>query len=355
MLRSIPIKTLSVYLSVFLVIFPFNSFADEEVQRFKTLADRREAGINHNITEWLSVTPSIELESELTEFDLIDANNFQLRERNKSVQIGFEVQATDWLNAEVVYEYDDQLDELVLEEVIVELELDEFKLEAGKLYLPFGEYYSRFVTGPLLEFTETRARAIVFAYEPETPLEASVYIFKSKLNDNVQDEGELDWGLSFDFTFEGGFSIGVGYLSDLSESEEMLLEDTRFYLQQVDAVSVYSNIEFDDYEVSIEYMQALGHFTELDTASDKPGAWNIELGIYPEGSFDWALRIEGSHKLEEVPEYQFGINNTWRVNKYLSASVDYLYGRFKEGFVEDDDGNEIKHQNKVAAQLIISF
>lgn len=346
-------------ITLVLSFLPVFSHADEPVKRFKTLSDRRDFGVAHEITPWLRLSPSIEFESEVVELDLLDAGNYRLRERSKSMQLDIELIVTDELKAEIEYEYDDQLDEFVLEEAVAEFEIDDFKVELGRLYVPFGEYFSRFASGPALEFAETRARAVVFAYEPtygtNDQLEASVYVFKSKLNQNLTDENNTDWGFSFNYMAEDAFSLGVSYLSDLSEADESVLEDNGFYLQKVDAVSAYTNIEFDGYEVSFEVVQALSHFAELDSVANQPVAWNIELGIYPEGNLDWAIRLEGSRELEDSPRLQVGINNTWRVNKQLTTLLEFFHGRFKKAFVEDGFGNEIESQNKVVAQVILSF
>lgn len=329
--------------------------AEQPVQRFKTLADRRDAGFKHQVTEWLSLSPSLEFESELVKLDLLETDSYRIRQRSKSAQLDIELHPADWLKAEVEYEYDDEINEIVLEEAAVEFELDDFTLELGKLYVPFGEFFSRFVSGPVLEFAETRARALVFSYEPDDELETAFYVFKSKVGTTIPDEGDTDWGVAINYSQAKQYSVGFSYLSDLAETEEKLLEDTGFYNQRVDAISAYANIEFSDYEVSFELVQALAEYTGLDESANKPMAWNIELGIYPEGNFDWALRLEGSEELEEAVEYQLGLNNTWHPNQYFTASIEFLHGRFKKGFVEDDSDNEIVQQNSVAAQVILSF
>jgi len=349
-------KAFTVYgLTTFVLMTPVIGSAEQTVQRFKTLADRRDAGIKHEITENLSLSPSLEFESEVINFNLQDVNSYRLRQRSKSAQLEIDVSAAEWFNAEAVYEYDDQLDRFIVDEALAEITLNDFKLESGKLYLPFGEFYSRFVSGPALEFAETRGRAMVFSYEPSETLEAAVYVFKSKVGKKLPDENKTDWGAGINYSEEQQFSVGVSYLSDLAETDEKLLEDTGFYNTQVGAVSAYANIILGDYEVSFEFVQATGKFTELDETSNQPMAWNIELGIYPGGDIDWALRIEGSKELEDQPEYQLGINSTWHGSKHLSVSLDFLHGRFKHNFVEDESGNFISRQSIVAAQLIFSF
>ena len=342
-----------IILAIFLT--PLISLAEETSRRFKTLSERRDAGQAHRLTPWLLVSPALEIESEVLEYRPENNQHYTLRERSKSIQLDIELIPTQWLQAEIEYAYEDQLDEFELEEAAVEIVMGDFKLGLGRIYVPFGEYYSRFVSGPVLEFAETRGRSAVFSYEPDDQLELALFAFKSKLNKTPEEENNLDWGLAVQFTSEENLSFGVSYLSDLSETDDKLLDDFAAYINKVDAISAYTNIELGSYEVSVEYVQALGRFKELEVDQDKPRAWNIELGIYPGGSFDWALRLEGSRELEEAPRYQAGISMTWYLNKYLLTSANILHGQFRPGFFEDDSGQMINSQNLFSAQMSLSF
>ena len=348
-----PLFSFIITLTIFLT--PLLSYAEETSRRFKTLSERRDAGQPHQVTQWLLVSPALEIESEVLEYRAENNQHYTLRDRSKSIQLDIELIPMPWLLAEIEYAYEDQLDEFELEEGAVEIVMGDFKLGLGKIYLPFGEYYSRFVSGPVLEFAETRGRSAVFSYEPDDQMELDFFIFKSKFNKNPQVENKLDWGLAVNFTSEENLSFGVSYLSDLSETDDKLLDDFASYIDKVDAFSAYTNIELGSYEVSVEYVYALGRFKELDADKDRPRAWNIELGIYPGESFDWALRLEGSEELEEAPEYQSGISMTWYLNKNLLTTANLLHGRFKPGFFEDDRGQVINKQNLLSAQMSLSF
>ncbi len=336
---------------------PIISIADEPARRYRTLKERREAGLTHEITDWLQISPLIELEYVSQTFFPEDPNlsSSTHKTNSKTLQLDTRITFAEWFNAEIVYEYDDQLDEFVLDEAIAEFELDDFKLEFGKLYVPFGEYYSRLVTGPLLEFGETRARALVLSYEPSDRLEASAFVFKSKIDKTITTNNKLDWGFSINFSPVETISAGFGYISDLSESDEKLLDENAFYQQRVNAVTTYANFRCDDFETSIEWLQALDSFSELDADRNRPRAWNLELAFYPDNNFEWAFRIEGSKELEDAPEFQAGIAATLHVNRNISATLEFLRGRFKRGLAEYAQNSELADQNLLVGQLVISF
>jgi len=338
---------------IFLV--PLITTADETARRYKTPEERRDAGQKHEITEWLQISPLIELEYSSQTFKPFELSDSTLTENSKTLQLEIEIMPTDWLTSEIVYEYDDQLDEFILDEAVAELEANDFKLELGKIYLPFGEYYSRFVTGPMLEFGETRGRGMVLAYEPDDSLEISVFIFKSKIENNIVNDDKLDWGFALNISPVESVSTGFSYLSDLSESDEKLLEDGIVYQQRVDAISAYANIEFDNFETSMEWLQALDSFSELDTDTNKPKAWNLEIAFSLHDDFQLTLRVEGSKELEDAPELQTGLAANLHATKNITATIEFLRGRFKRGLAEDINGNELDTQNQLAAQLGISF
>ena len=67
------------------------------------------------------------------------------------------------------------------------------------------------------------------------------------------------------------------------------------------------------------------------------------------------MRLEYSDELADEPEWQYGMSVSWRLHRNINIAVDYLYGDYKDGFVTDDNDNELRHRNLLAAQLAIEF
>jgi len=162
-------------------------------------------------------------------------------------------------------------------------------------------------------------------------------------------------GLAIVINSVGNVESGISYISDLSESEDNLLEDSGFYEKQVAGVAAYVYAEFENIDMSFEIVSAVDSFAGLDEGVNKPQAWNIEMGYFDESSIEYALRFEKSNELEDEPRSQAGIGATWHASKYVSLTVEYLQGRYKPGFVEDDQEQILKYQKQLAAQAIISF
>jgi len=129
--------------------------------------------------------------------------------------------------------------------------LGDWGMKIGRLYVPFGVYYSHFVTGPLLEFGQTRGDAILMDYTWRDTLELAAYIFDSKV-DRRENHNEVDWGVNLEYVSKDESTrIGVGYLSDLAESQEELLFDfNNNFLRRVPAWNVYGMVGLPPFELT---------------------------------------------------------------------------------------------------------
>jgi hypothetical protein len=133
--------------------------AEEESVRYTTREERRDAGVKHEITDWLTASGLLEFEGILQSFSLFDTSSHpQEDDFTKTLQLGLEISPLSWMRGELIYEYDDddESNKQTIDEAILAFEGGDFELELGKLFVPFGEYFSHFVSGPLLEFGETR-------------------------------------------------------------------------------------------------------------------------------------------------------------------------------------------------------
>ncbi len=152
---------------------------------YSTPEERREAAAKTQITPWLRFGGVVDLEKEW------QTNNFKRGVKSVdnpdtelSIELGFELTWIEWLEAEILFAIEENGSRHYQEvdEGFVGVDLDDFGVKVGWLYLPFGEFYSHFVTGPLVELGQTRGAAIIVDYSFWEPFEISGYIFDSKVN-----------------------------------------------------------------------------------------------------------------------------------------------------------------------------
>ncbi len=335
--------------------------AEEESVRYTTREERRDAGVKHEITDWLTASGLVELEGILQSFSLFDTSSHAREDDfTKTLQLGLEISPLPWMRGELIYEYDDddESNTQTIDEAILVFEVDDFELELGKLFVPFGEYFSHFVSGPLLEFGETRTHdwGMALSYGPHDRLDLAAFVYEGRARKAGSDAGYWDFGFAVEAAPFESSTFGVSYLSDLGDSQERLLMDSGDrYERRVDALSAYAVFGFDWFELTAEFVSALDSFEELNPDEDQPSAWNVELAYFPVADVQLALRLEGSSELEGAPRYQGGIALGWRFTEISSLTLEYLHGAFERGVAEDSAERDLDKVHQIGAQLSIEL
>ena len=329
---------------------------DEEARLYTTREERREAGIKHQLAPWLFASGLAEFEWNWENFQLQDSGNSDKFENTAAnLQIGIFATPLDWLNAEIITEYDTDIDEWTLDEAELSVEYDAWELVAGKQFLPFGNFISHFANGPIIEFGETSDPALSLNYNYHDDLDVSVSAYRSdarKINSNDR----LDWSAAIEAWPTDYLSFGISYLSDLADSDARLLEvNNNRYSDKVPALSGYLLGVAEQFEISLEVLGDLDSFHELAPDRDRPQAFNLEFTHFLTPKLDWALRIEGSRELEDAPELQLGIAVNYRLFKNVAFTFEALRGYFKDTLATDDNGNSFESVDTLGAQLSIGF
>ena len=326
---------------------------------YRSPSERREAGLGRKLTDWLSVSGLAEVESEWEHYNLSGENKTGESgdQTLGTLQLGLNFTLSERVAAEFVFEYEVNTSFSIIDEGMLSYEGDSLGIEAGKLYIPFGEFYSHFVTGPILEFGETRGYALVADYELNDAIDVFAYGIESKAGKPGESGGKVDWGGGFEYASEDeSVKFSAGYFSDMAETEEQYLEDfNNDYSRRVGGLNAHALIGRETYEITAEYLGALRGFDELDPEEDRPWAANLEVAWFPLDDFQFAARIETSREVPDEPEWQYGLSATWLIGYRINLSLDYLYGVYKKDFVFDDDDNPVDSRHLVAAQLTFEF
>ena len=332
---------------------------DDRVRFYTTPREKREAGVGTKLSDWLTFYGLLEVEASTTKDQFRNTSKTStLEESTTTVQLGFKAAFDENVEAEIVLEFDDsQSESTSVDEAFVELKKGDAGVLIGREALPFGEYYSHFVTDPLLEFGETTRNTVQFGYEYEDIFEAAVFVYDGN-SEKVGDEGKIrEWGAALNFMFlNNRIAFGASYLSNLADSDAELLSDfDNMYEQKVGAWSAYAAFRPGNWEMTLEGVQAAEEFRELPANANEPRAWNAEIAYYIGRTWEIAARYERSAELEDKPEERYGIGATWAAHRNVTLSLEYLQGNFKPGFAFDDDGNELKREQIMAAQVAVIF
>ncbi|MGB0908931.1 MAG: LbtU family siderophore porin [Nitrospirales bacterium] len=331
----------------------------EPVRIYRNPEERREAGLGTQVTEWLKIGGVLDVEKEYKRNNSVARrDSTENPDPELAIELGFEIQYDEWLEVEVLFaiEENGRRHFQELDEGLVGIDLADFGMKLGQLYVPFGAYYSHFVTGPLLEFAQTRGTALQLDYTFWDSLELAGFILDSKV-DMQNNKNEIDWGLNLEYTSDDeSMIVGAGYLSDLAESQdELLLEFKNRHLRRVSAWNAYVRMGMLSFEMTAEVLRAIRKFKEFEKKSNKPFSYNLELAYFPVDFLQFAVRSEFSAELADEPKWQFGVAGTWRPLDNLSVAIDYLYGKYKKGFAFDDKDNALHSHHMIGTQLTVGF
>ena len=322
---------------------------------YRTREERREAGIEYRLTPWL--TASGLLEWEAVRERLSGAGVEQTEDESEVVaELELVAEPLEMLKGEAVLEFDTATQKLIADEAIVAVENGPWELEVGKLYLPFGIFYSYFAAGPLIEFGETRVDGATLTYDLDDRVELAASVYQGRAREAETDSRDVDGALSIRGWPTDWLSAGVSYMGNLASADGRLLEDEgNRFVRKVPGLSGYLLWTEDDYELSVEVLGATRSFEELDADRNQPFAWNVEFAYSIGPRLDWALRIEGSEELEDEPELQYGMAINARLHTQVFLTLEFLHGRFEEGLATDDDDNPLDDVNRIGMLLSIAF
>jgi len=324
---------------------------------YRTREEQREVGSSRPITRWLMASGLIELEW-LDEHlaSRTDAAGVDARSSDISVQLGLTASPLAYATAEVILEYDTEVDGMRLDEAVLSVEAGAFELELGRLYLPFGVYFSRLASGPVLEFAETRDTAGKLSYGPDDRFDLSLSVYRGRARERGPDPKRWDWTVALEVLAWGGLAVGGSYQSDLADALSRPLADhADRYERRVPAFSAYLSWLGERVDFSVEALAATRSLRELQVDRDQPLAWNGEVAYLASPRLELALRIEGSRELPGEPRYRAGAGVTWRAGRTSSVTLEYLHGWFDDDLAPDDEEQAYTHSDVFGVLVSVAF
>jgi hypothetical protein len=331
-------------------------------------AQMKEKGLLDKWSDKITLSGAIEVEVGYEDFDYDDPAEDDEKSSDISlatVELGVDVDIVKHVKGHVLFKYEDDEDVFVDDGFIIidGEDVVPLYLNAGKLYVPFGNYESHFISDPLtLELGETRESAIVAGFANDM-FDLSLGVFNGDINETDEDDDLIEkfvasavFSLPEDTVSGLGLTAGASWISDIADSnglQDVLDEAGTDEIEDyVPGWSAFLSISFlDKFFFAAEYVAATDKFENDDLGLApgerfEPKAWNLELAYAVIENLEFAIKYEGSSDaLNFIPEKQYGAAVTYGLFENTSLALEYLHGTF-----ENDD-----ERNLLTAQLAIEF
>ncbi|MBN2231391.1 MAG: LbtU family siderophore porin [Deltaproteobacteria bacterium] len=337
---------------------------DIEENRKKTESIGDAAGAFEKIAEHVTISGLIEVEAGFTEdYDGNDESDIVLA----TVELGIDVDLHTYVSGHILLLWEeDDTEPVDLDEGYITIGNTEFfpvYLQAGKMYVPFGNFESHMISDPLtLELGETRESAALLGLE-YAGFYAGAYAFNGDI-DEIGDDNEIEcFGLNAGYAFENeqfSFDIGGGWISSIGDSDALGDALPGEINDHVDGLAAHAIISWSGLTLIGEYVGANDDFEagELDFRGQgaEPETWNIELGYtfaVGEREAFVAAAWQGSDEALalELPEDRWLAAAGIGIFEGLSLAVEYAH----DEDYDESDGGTGDEADTVTVQLALEF
>lgn len=360
------------------VIMAFPAFADETHQvegamDVKGLDDRirrieevlEKSPLGGKWVDRVTLSGAIEVEAGYESIDFADS---ALDDENASdlvlatAELGVDVAIAKHVGGHVLFYWEeDESDGVDLDEGFIILDGGDvlpLYLNIGRIYVPFGNFESHFISDPLtLGIGETGESAVKAGFINDWT-EISLCIYNGDVDEIGDDDhiGGFSAGAVFSLP-EGvvpdiGLSLGGSYISNIADSDGLEGETPGEVEDHVGGLGAFLSLSFQDrFFLEAEFVTALDHFKAGELSFDggeerEPKAWNLEFAVAPMEDLEVAVRYEGSDDTGDfLPEAQLGGVVAYGLFESTSLALEYLHGEF-----ENDDERDL-----VTVQLAMEF
>ena len=324
-----------------------------------------EGGILSAIQKHLSISGLVEVEAAVgNDFEDNDFSDIVLA----TVELGFDAEINDWVNAHVLLLYEEDDTELDVDEGTITVgnpEVCPGYVTAGKMYVPFGNYETYMVSDPLtLEIGETNESAVLVGVDA-SGFYASVYAFNGDVNEieDGSDDKIASYGGNVGYGFENDTmdgDIGAGYISNIADSDLMQDVVPEEIEDQVPGYAVHAVLNIGPLGIIGEYVGAAEGF-EADelpfgTGGAQPTAWQLEAGYTFElGGKEAVLAVgyqeTGEALALELPETR--LMGAFGIEIYDNTTLSFEYAHDED--YDESDGGTGNDADVGTAQLAVEF
>lgn len=316
----------------------------------------RVQGLEQNALGRFSLGGLIEAELGAEQTDTENAGDIVLA----TAALGVNIDIVENVTCDFLFLYEEGNTEHI-DEGFITVDLGDVQIlsvSVGKMYVPFGNFESYFVSFPLvLEIGETNQSALSAVFANEV-VEITGVVFNGDVDENGDDDLVGSFALHGVFTLPEdtmenfGISAGASLITNIADSDGLEGEISRELSSQVAGLNVFASVSYrDTYFLEVEYLGAVDKFEAGELSFDggrafAPKAWNLEVAMAVSDVLELAAKYEGGKDLGDLfPEDQYGVAAAWSLFENTCLAAEYLHGEFAGGDKMD----------KVTAQLAVEF
>ena len=311
----------------------------EEIQ--VELSDRIER-LEESDDGFLDISGVIEAEFGYESTDDEDVSDLVLA----TVELWIDVDIVDHVTGHILLLYEeDDTEPMDMDEGFITLDGgDVFPmfLSVGKMYVPFGNFGSYFVSDPLtLELGEINQSAALVGFVGET-FEISAAVFNGDIDESGEEDRVGSFAVNAVFSAPEnenvGFAAGVSWISNIGDTDGLEGETPGEISNHVAGFGGFVSLSFmDTFFIEGEYLGAMDDFEPGELSFDdgeslSPQTWNLELAYAATDALELAVKYEGGNDLGDfLPEDQYGAVVAWGLYAQTCLSLEYMHGEFAGG------------------------
>jgi len=339
----------------------------ERVRRIEEKMEQKQEGLLAKWADKITLSGLIEAEACYEDYDYDDPTTDDEDSSDitlATVELGVDVDIIKHVKGHVLFLWEeDDTEPVDVDEGFITLDGEDvvpLYLNVGKLYVPFGNFESHFISDPLtLELGETRESALTVGYVNEW-MDFSVSAFNGDIDETGEDNhiesyvANASFSVPQELISNFGIAGGVSYISNIGDSDNLQDEivPPDGIKDYVGGFNAFLSISFmDKFFLECEYLGALDEFEAAELSFDggkefQPKTWNMELAYAATDRLEVAVKYEGGDDLGDfLPEDQYGAAVSYGLFENTSLSLEYLHGEF-----ENDDKRDL-----ITTQLAVEF
>ena len=284
-----------------------------------------------------------------------------------TVELGFDAQINENVSAHILILHEGDADGApVIDEGVISITNGSMFFNAGRMYVPFGDFESNMISDPLtLEIAETQEVAIQLGFATGG-LHASIYAFNGGADKNEVDSDVIDdFGISLSYSMESdstNLDVGFDFINNMAETDgiEGALGGA-LIAEHTAGIALHAIINIDNLALIIEHVTSADDFNTADISFNgekaSPSASNIEVAYTMNmGRRDLTIAVAAQSTADVDPSAGLPESRTMlSVSTTIAGNVGLGVEFANASDYETADGGSGESGGMFTAQLAVEF